>query len=47
MSLLKLFNEVISINTENKILWVVDGENRLFRIDMEKPLKVNPKVISS
>jgi serine phosphatase RsbU (regulator of sigma subunit) len=41
MSLLKLFNEVVSINTENKILWVVDGENRLFRIDMEKPLKVN------
>jgi len=43
MSLLKLFSEVISINTENKILWVVDGENRLFRIDMEKPLKVNPE----
>ncbi len=43
MSLLKLFNEVISISTDNKILWVVDGENRLFRIDMVKPLKVNPE----
>jgi len=43
MSLLKLFSDVVSINTENKILWVVDGENRLFRIDMEKPLKVNPE----
>ncbi|MBK7133772.1 MAG: SpoIIE family protein phosphatase [Bacteroidales bacterium] len=43
MSLLKLFSDVVSINTENKILWVVDGENRLFRIDMDKPLKVNPE----
>jgi serine phosphatase RsbU (regulator of sigma subunit) len=43
MSLLKLFSDVVSINTENKILWVVDGENRLFRIDMNKPLKVNPE----
>lgn len=43
MSLLKLFNEVISISTDNKILWVVDGENRLFRIDMVKPLNVNPE----
>jgi len=43
MSLLKLFSDVVSINTEDKILWVVDGENRLFRIDMDKPLKVNPE----
>lgn len=43
MSLLKLFSDVVSINTENKVLWVVDGENRLFRIDMDKPLKVNPE----
>jgi serine phosphatase RsbU (regulator of sigma subunit) len=43
MSLLKIFNDVVSINSENKILWVIDGENRLFRIDLEKPLKINPE----
>ncbi len=43
MSLLKIFTDVISINSENRLLWVIDGENRLFRIDLEKPLKINPE----
>jgi len=42
-SLLKLANVVVSINTENNILWVVDGENKLFRIDMEKLSNLNPE----
>jgi len=44
MSLLKIFNNVISLMTENDILWVVDGGNRLFRIDLNKPLKINPEI---
>ena len=40
-SLLKIFNDVISINVENNRLWVIDGENRLFRIDLDKPINVN------
>ena len=43
-SILKLFNEVVSINFENDNLWVVDGENRLFRIDLNKPTKSNPEI---
>jgi serine phosphatase RsbU (regulator of sigma subunit) len=44
MSLFKIFNDVISINTEKNNLWVVDGENRLFRIDLKKPSKINPEI---
>jgi len=44
ISLLKLFNDVISINAENNNLWVVDGENKLFRIDLKKPSKINPEI---
>lgn len=44
ISILKLFNDVISINTENDKLWVVDGENRLFRINLSKPSKINPEI---
>ncbi len=42
MALLKIFNDVISISGEDDILWVIDGENRLFRFDMNKPSKINP-----
>ena len=44
MSLLKIFNDVISINTENNKIWVVDGENSLFRIDLNKSSKINPEI---
>jgi serine phosphatase RsbU (regulator of sigma subunit) len=44
MSLFKIFNDIVSINTENNILWIVDGENRLFRIDLNKPSKINPEI---
>ena len=43
-SLYKLFNDVISINTDRNILWVVDGENRLFRIDISKTSKITPEI---
>jgi serine phosphatase RsbU (regulator of sigma subunit) len=44
MSLFKIFNDVISINSDNNFLWIVDGENRLFRIDLNKPTKINPEI---
>jgi serine phosphatase RsbU (regulator of sigma subunit)/ligand-binding sensor domain-containing protein len=44
MSLFKIFNEVISINAENNNIWIVDAENRLFRIDLKKQLKINPEI---
>lgn len=43
ISLFKIFNDVISINVENNNIWVVDGENKLFRIDLNKPSKINPE----
>ncbi len=44
MSLLKIFDDVTSINSESGKLWVVDGENRLLRVDVNKPLKINPEI---
>jgi serine phosphatase RsbU (regulator of sigma subunit)/ligand-binding sensor domain-containing protein len=44
MSLFKIFNDVISVNTENGSIWVIDGGNRLFRIDLNKPSKINPEI---
>jgi serine phosphatase RsbU (regulator of sigma subunit) len=44
MSLFKIFNDVISINVERNNVWVVDGDNRLFRIDLKKSSKINPEI---
>jgi serine phosphatase RsbU (regulator of sigma subunit) len=44
MSLLKIFDDVISINSESGKLWVVDGDNRLLRVDLNKQLKINPAI---
>lgn len=44
MSLLKIFDDVISINSEPGKLWVVDGENKLLRVDLTKQLKINPAI---
>jgi serine phosphatase RsbU (regulator of sigma subunit) len=43
-SLLKIFSDVISINAEEAYLWVIDGENRLFRIDLNKQSNINPGI---
>ncbi len=43
-SLLKIFDDVISINAEDDYLWVIDGENRLFRIELNKPSNINPEI---
>ena len=44
LPIFKIFNDVISINAEKDNLWVVDGENRLFRIDLNIPSKINPEI---
>ncbi len=44
IALLKLFNDIVSINVENNNLWVIDGENRLFKVDLNKPPKINPEI---
>lgn len=44
ISLLNIFNDVVSVNVENGKMWVVDGENRLFRIDLNRPVKMNPEI---
>jgi len=43
MSLFKIFDEVISINADKNNLWIVDGSNRLFKIDINKPSKISPE----
>ncbi len=44
ISLLNIFNDVVSVSAESNKMWVVDGENRLFRIDLNKPVKINPEI---
>jgi len=43
-SLLKLFSDIVSINVENNKLWVIDGDNKLFRIDLDKPSIIKPEI---
>ena len=44
MSLLKIFDDIVSINAEKIYIWVVDGENSLFRINRKNPSKINPEI---
>jgi serine phosphatase RsbU (regulator of sigma subunit) len=41
--LLKIFSEVVYINDERGNMLVIDGENRLFRINLTKSTKINPE----
>jgi serine phosphatase RsbU (regulator of sigma subunit) len=43
-ALLKIFNEIVSISTDNNNMWVVNGENQLFRIDRNRPAVINPEI---
>jgi hypothetical protein len=36
VSLLKLFDNILSINTEKDNIWLIDGENNLFRINRKR-----------
>jgi serine phosphatase RsbU (regulator of sigma subunit) len=43
-ALLKLFDDVISVTLSDNFLWVVSGNNQLFRIAMNKNLSVKAKI---
>jgi serine phosphatase RsbU (regulator of sigma subunit) len=41
LSLLKVFDDIVSVNFENKNLWVISGNNKLYCIDRAKSSKMN------
>jgi len=43
LALLKVFDNVVFAGIEKNNLWVVDGNNRIFRIDRLRTSKVNPE----
>lgn len=43
LSVLKVFDNIISIDVSEDFIWVVDGRNRLYRIDRNSSLSVNPE----
>jgi serine phosphatase RsbU (regulator of sigma subunit)/ligand-binding sensor domain-containing protein len=42
LSLLKIFDDIVSVNMENKNLWVIAGNNKLYCIDRLESSKMNP-----
>jgi serine phosphatase RsbU (regulator of sigma subunit) len=42
LSLLKIFDDIVSVSTEDDNIWVIDGLNRLFNINRRKSSKINP-----
>ncbi len=44
LPLLKLFDGAKSIDAQSDNLWIVDGQNRLFRIDLSRPARINPEI---
>lgn len=44
LSLLKLFDDVISVMVEDKKIWVNDGNKRLYAIDRLRTSKINPDI---
>ncbi len=44
LSLLKVFDDVVSIISENNNLWVISGNNRLFGIDRKRYAEITPAI---
>jgi serine phosphatase RsbU (regulator of sigma subunit)/ligand-binding sensor domain-containing protein len=42
LSLLKIFDDIVSVNVEDKNLWVIAGNNKLYCIDRLESSKMNP-----
>jgi serine phosphatase RsbU (regulator of sigma subunit) len=42
LSMLKIFDDIVSVNFENKNLWVIEGNNKLYSIDRVKAANMNP-----
>ena len=43
ISLLKLFDDIVSITAEKDHIWVVDEQNHLFNIDRNKSSRLAPE----
>jgi serine phosphatase RsbU (regulator of sigma subunit) len=44
LSLLKLADYIVSISVEDKTMWIIDGNNKLFAIDRLRSSRNNPKI---
>ena len=44
ISLLKVFDEIVSVITEKDNLWVISGNNRLFGIDRKRYAEITPAI---
>ena len=44
LSLLKVFDDIVSITIESDNLWIIDGKNRLFGIDRKRYSGINPSI---
>ena len=44
LSLLKLFDNVISVMVEDKNIWVTDGNKRLYAVDRQRTSRINPEL---
>ncbi len=44
LSLLKIFDDIVSITVEGNNLWIIDGSNRLYGIDRRRFSKINPAI---
>lgn len=42
LSLLKLFDNVVYAGFEDGSIWIIDGRNRIFEIDRDRPALINP-----
>lgn len=44
LSLMKIFDDVVSIMVEDRIIWVIDGNNRLYGIDRSRVSGISPGI---
>ncbi|MCU0455472.1 MAG: SpoIIE family protein phosphatase [Bacteroidales bacterium] len=42
LSLLKLFDNIVYAGIEKGSIWIIDGRNRVFEIDRDRPALINP-----
>jgi Serine phosphatase RsbU, regulator of sigma subunit len=42
LSLLKIFDDIVSVNIDKKNIWVIEGNNKLYCIDRAKSLRMKP-----
>lgn len=44
LSLLKIFDDIVSIIVEDRNIWVIDGNNRLYGIDRNRTTGIRPEI---